>query len=165
MSEIWNPVHYIFNRDRDQLLDFLRGPAGPLGDNPSVIIRHIGICFDGETLKSNESPAKKQKSEGYYEWAFVQGKIYDRTNHMKNLIPSFPGPPKTYCCVVYWSTRALATTCCPGLIPETSCMLPGSILPPTTSTRRNSPAAAGTYTQSRSCKWRIAVAGTMAFAF
>ena len=60
-------------------------------------------------------------------------------------------------------TNALLTTCCPGCNPETiSCILSGSVSPDLTSTRRKVLSPVGTYTHSRSCRCKIASAGTAA---
>src|SRR5262249_2229082 len=145
----WYPVHLDLNRDRDLLLHLLRRPPGPLRDDLHPNVGYVGVGLDREPLKGNDPPDEHRESRAENDEAVVESEIDKRPDH--------------HCSALVWNSSALATTCCPGAIPDLiSWRLPGSISPPRTSTRRNSLPVAGMYTQSRSCRWSTAAAGTAA---
>src|SRR5580692_3005316 len=126
-----NPVHLDLDRDGHLLLNFFSCAAGPLGDHLHPGVRDIGIRFDRQLLEGNDAPDEKQKRHAQNNKAIVERKVDEPANHC--------------CSTVFWSSKALATTCCPGLIPlSTSCRPPRSMSPLTTSTRRNSLSLTGT---------------------
>src|SRR5215472_3226622 len=147
MIQMWYAVHLDFDRHRDLLFHFLRRSTGPLRNHLNPRIRHIGISFHGQLFERDRPPRKQQQSQAHHNEAIVEREGDQCANH--------------YCCTVFWNSRAFVTTCWPIASPEsTSCLLPANMAPPRTSIRRNFLFPAGTYTQSRSCKCRIAVAGT-----
>src|SRR5262249_45024893 len=100
-------------------------------------------------MKRDNSSERQQQRDDNHQQTVVQRKIDNGPDH--------------FCSTAFWKMRALAITRSPALSPDlTSCMLPGSMLPPTTSTRRNELSCTGMYTHSRSCKCRIADVGTVA---
>ena len=47
-----------FRRAHGQPFDFLGSVSGPLGDDLDIVIRHVGVGFDGKLMKRNRAPAK-----------------------------------------------------------------------------------------------------------
>src|ERR1700676_1953766 len=149
MCHVRDAVHRHFQRHRHLLLDLFRGNPRPLRDDVYIIVRNVRIRFHRQLMKRNCSPAQQQKRRCKDQKPVIQRKIDQLANH--------------YCSTVFSSTSALETTCWPGFIPEViSCSLSGNTRPATTSTRRNLFSPSGTYIQSRSCKCKIAEAGTAA---
>ena len=50
-----------FDRNRDLLLDFFGGAAGPLRDHLDVVIGNVGIGFDRKIVKRNRAPDQQQQ--------------------------------------------------------------------------------------------------------
>src|ERR1700686_3377351 len=149
MCHVHHTVHRPSQGHRHLRIDLFRENSRPLRDDVYIIVRNVRIRFHRVLMKRNCSPAQQQKRRCKDQKAVIQRKINQLANH--------------YCSTVFSSTSALETTCCPGFIPELiSCRLSGSTRPATTSTRRNFFPPSGTYTQSRSCKCKIADAGTAA---
>src|ERR1700688_1962034 len=139
MLQVRDAVHHDFDWNGDLLFHFFGGVAGPLRDHLHVVVGDIGVSFHWQIVERDGAPNEKK---------------YRGRQHQEPVLESeVDQPPNHYCSTVFWKTRALVTTGWPGWMPETiSCMLPGSIFPPTTSMRWNRPSPAGTYTQSRSCR-------------
>src|SRR5271155_587140 len=130
MHDMGDAVHHDFERNRDLLLDLFRRNPRPLSDNFDVVVGYVGISLNGKVTEGDDASCEKQEGEAQNQPAVAESKIDDSADH--------------YCSTVFCSTRALETTWSPGLIPETtSCMLPGSILPVTTSRRLKCPAPIG----------------------
>ena len=124
MLQVRNSIHLNLDRNRDLLFDLFRGTTGPLRNNLHPGIRHVGIGLDRQVVKRDHSPNEEQQRRTQYDEAVVEGEINDGTNHCDS--------------AEFWNSSALATSSCPGAIPETtSCMLFGNMSPPTTSVRRN----------------------------
>ena len=141
--QVWDAVHDNFQRNGDLLFNFFGGAAGPLRDDLDVVVGDVGIGFDGEIMERDGAPDQQQESGQRDQETVIEGVIDQGANHRAT----------RYCSTVFCKTRALETTRSPGLSPEIiSCRLGGAIRPPTTSTRRKLLLAAGTYTQSRSCR-------------
>ena len=58
MDDSRDAVHHVFKRNRHLLLDLFRRDARPLRDDFNVIVRHIGVRFDGELVERNDAPAE-----------------------------------------------------------------------------------------------------------
>ena len=140
------------------LFNLLSGYARPLSNDLDVVVGHVGVSLDGKLAEGDDASGKEQEGEAEHEQAVIQSKINNSANH--RLLPyevgislsiSFCFPSLCFksrllrSCLTqvdrYWSrvfcrTRALETTWSPGLIPDViSCMLPGSMVPVTTSRR------------------------------
>ena len=123
MHDVRNAVHDDFQRNGDLLLDLLGRNSRPLGDDLDVVVRHVGIGFDGKLVEGDRAAGDQQQSEGKNEERSVQGKIDESANHL--LLHR-----------VLQRQRVLQPPAAPGLMPETiSCMLPGSMAPAATSRR------------------------------
>src|SRR5277367_3446059 len=162
MREVRQAVHLNFDWDGDLLFDFFGGAAGPLGDYLDVIVGDVGIRFYRKSVEGNGAPNEQEEGEREDHEAVVEREVY-QASHQAAAVPWW-GLDGNYCSTVFCRTRALVTTWSPGFTPEMiSCMLFGSISPPTTATRLNLFPPAGRYTQSRSCRCRMAAAGTAAW--
>src|SRR5579859_5742965 len=119
MQQVRDSIHLDLDWNGDLLLNFFSRATGPLRDYLHPGIRDIGIGFDGQAMERNDSPYEQNKRNTHHDKAVLQGEVDERVDHC--------------CSTVFWNSRALATTSCPGEIPErTSCMFPGSISPPLT---------------------------------
>src|SRR5580658_8116695 len=126
MGHMRNARHLNFNRDSDLLLDFFRGSARPLRDHLNIVIGYVRIRLHGKVVEGDNPPCKKKDGGAEHKPAVVESEIDQPTNH--------------YCSAEFCSSRAFDTTCCPTFSPEvTSCIFPGSMLPPCTPRRRNLP--------------------------
>src|SRR5271157_166898 len=138
-------AHTVLDGDGDLLLHLLGRYARPLRDDPGVIVGGVGIGLDIQMHELNNAQAEQKDTEGQHHPAVAQGKIDNSANHcLSPLFSRIDWRVSPCCCAVYWSTRAVATTFWPGVIPVTSCKASGSIFLPTISTSRNSPLSAGT---------------------
>src|SRR5579872_2729889 len=132
MLQMRNSVHHDFERHRYLLFYFFGGTARPLRDYLHIVISNIRVGFYRQIVKGNNAPNKQKNRDRQYQKTIVQRAIDNLANHY-------------YCSTVFCRTRAFETTCWPGRKPDAiSCILPGSIAPPVTSTRRNCPSSAGT---------------------
>ncbi len=124
MLKMRQAVHLDFDGHRDLLLHFLRGPSRPLRNYLNPRVGDIRIGFYWKIPEGDDARSEQKNGHTQNDKAGIQSAVDEGANH--------------YCCTVFWNSSALAMTCCPGAIPEMiSCKLPGSISPPTTSTRRN----------------------------
>src|SRR5215469_11652585 len=145
-----NTVHRNFDWNRDLLLHLLRGDSRPLCNHIDVVVSYIRVGFNRQAMERNHAPSKQQNGNRQHKKAVLQRKVDQLPDHRASSVASI--------------CRALATTCLPGSIPETSsCLFPSSILPAFTAIRLNCLSPAGTKTHSRSCRCRMAVAGTTAW--
>src|SRR5579859_5423655 len=137
MLHVRDSVHDDLDRNRDLLFHFFRGPARPLRNDRHVIVGHVGIGFDRESMERDSSPNEQQHSHGQDQETILKREIDNLPDHL--LLR------RIYWSVVFWKTRARETTCWPGLIPERiTWRPPDSIFPATTSTRWKAPPSAGT---------------------
>ena len=60
MRAMGNSIHRDLERDGDLLLDFLGSPARPLRDDGCVVVRDIGIRFNGQVVKRDGAPAEQE---------------------------------------------------------------------------------------------------------
>ena len=51
MRQVRKPVHLYLDRNRDLLLDFFRGPPGPLRNHLHVIVRDVRIGLYRQVMK------------------------------------------------------------------------------------------------------------------
>src|ERR1035438_9959271 len=126
MLKVRDAVHLDFDRNRDLLLDLFRRSPWPLRNHLHPGIGHVRVGLDRQVVERNDAPNKQQNRHAQHNKAVIQCEVDDGANH--------------YCCcsAEFWNSSALATTCWPGVSPETiSCIAPGSMSPPTTSARRN----------------------------
>src|SRR5262249_42641146 len=145
---------------RHLLFHFFGRAARPLCNHIDVVVGHVRIRLHRQAVKGNRSPDQQHHGQGNDHEAVLQAKFNKAGNHA---IPSMNSSAPVYCSAVFCKTSALLTTSWPGVIPESSsCVLSGKAAPAFTSTRRNLFPPAGVYTQSRSCRWRIADEGTVA---
>ncbi len=63
MRDSRNAVHHGFKRDGDLLLDLLRGDAGPLSDDIDVVVGNVGICLDGQPMEGDDAPGEQKNSD------------------------------------------------------------------------------------------------------
>ncbi len=82
VNDLRDPVHDDLKRNRYLLFDLLRGNSRPLGNNLDVVIRHVGIRFDGQALKRNDPAGEKDQRQAYDEQSIAKSKINDATNHL-----------------------------------------------------------------------------------
>src|SRR5215469_8286788 len=101
-----NAVHLDFGRNGDLLLYLLSRASRPLGNHLYPGIRDIRVRLDGQTMERNHAPDEEKKRNAQYNKAVLQRKIDKRANHC--------------CSAEFWNSSAIATTCWPGAIPETS---------------------------------------------
>ena len=101
-------------------------------------------------MKGDDAPCEKQNAHRDHKKSVLERKIDQPANHCASSVAS--------------RFRTSRTTCWPGAMPERICSLfPGSVSPVFTSIRRNLFPSAGTKTQSRSCKCRMAEEGMAAY--
>src|SRR5208283_1362232 len=82
MRDVRNAVHRGFEWNRDLLLDlFCRDPL-PLRDDLDIVVRHVGIRFNGKLMERNCAPAKQHKRGREDEKAVLQSKIDKFANHL-----------------------------------------------------------------------------------
>src|SRR5271169_5336978 len=161
MLQVRHSVHLNFDRHGDLLFYLFRRAARPLRDDLYVVVRYVGISFDREVVKRIGAPNKQKTRHHHNDEAVLQGEFDEATNHRLILAPHDRIP--SHCSTVFCSTSALFTTRCPARTPVTiSCILFGSVSPAVTSARLNVLSPAGMYTHSRSCRCKIASAGTAA---
>ena len=132
MRHVRNAVHGDFERNGDLLLDLLGGDAGPLRDDLDVIVRHVGIGFDGKLMERDRAPDEQQQRRRQHQEAVLQREIDELANHC-------------YCSTVFWKTSAFGTTCAPGLRPRDDLLhvVRAACCRLATSTRRKRPFSAG----------------------
>src|SRR5208337_3161019 len=131
MGHVRHTVHHDLQRNGDLLLDLLGRDSRPLRYDLHVIVRDVGIGFHGKLVERNRAPSEQQQRRREYEKTVLECEINELANHLL-------GHP--YCSTVFWNTSAFDITRSPDLIPRTtSCMLPGSIFPAFTSSRRKRP--------------------------
>ena len=82
MGHARDAVHRDFERNRDLLLDLFGGDSRPLGDDLNVIVGHVGIGFNGKSVKRDDSRAHQQERESQHEGAFVEGKVDYPADHL-----------------------------------------------------------------------------------
>ena len=135
MGYVRHAVHHDLKRNRDLLLHLFGGDSRPLRDDLDVIVRDVGIGFDGKLVERDRTPPTNSRTAAAStRKRFVQREIDELANHLFT----------PYCSTVFWNTSAFATTWSPGLRPATtSCMLSGSMFPATTSWRRKRPFPSG----------------------
>jgi hypothetical protein len=56
MREVGDSVQLGLDGNGDLLLDFFGGTAGPLGDDPDVLVGHIGVRLNRQVVKGNDAP-------------------------------------------------------------------------------------------------------------
>ncbi len=78
-----NTVHHDFQRNGDLLLHLLRGNARPLGHDLYIVIRYIGISFDGEVAKGKCARNEQNHRDGEDQEPVVERKVYEGTNHFR----------------------------------------------------------------------------------
>ena len=123
MLQVRQAVHDDLDGNGDLLLDFFGGVAGPLRDDLDVVVGDVGIGFHRQVVERDRAPNQQQQRDRQHQKTIIERVIDECADH---------------CSTVFCRTSALATTCWPGWMPETiSCMLPGSMMPPITSTRWN----------------------------
>src|ERR1039458_5334315 len=116
MGQVGHSGHLYFHRNGYLPLYFLSALTGPLGDNGHVVICNIGICLNRQVAKSNHTPPGEQQDPAQHQPSTFEREINQGSNHYWLTEPS--------------NSRALATTCCPGSMPEViSCLPPGRNLP------------------------------------
>jgi hypothetical protein len=81
VHDVWNSVHHDFQRNRDLLLDLLRGNSRPLRDDLDVVVGNVRIRFDGQLVKRNCAPNQQQRRCGENQNPVLQRKIDKLTNH------------------------------------------------------------------------------------
>src|SRR6516164_666575 len=119
MGEMCDTVEFDFERNSDLLLDFLGGVSGPLRDDLSVCIGHIGIGFDGEIVKRDDAPDEEDQRTAEHEQGIREGEINGLTNHAYC--------PARFSATSVENSRALVTSSSPGFTPERiSCMPSGA---------------------------------------
>ena len=119
VGEVGDAVHHVFEGDRDLLLHLLGRPAGPLGDDPGVIVGDVGIGLDREMVEGNMPPPEEKEARRPAQSAGCSGR--NRRQRVSSYLSIAPA--------VAWSASAFATTFWPGLIPVTSCSVAGKHLP------------------------------------
>ena len=82
MHDVRDAVHHDFERNRDLLLDLFRGDSRPLRDDLHIVVRHVGIRFDGKLMERNRAPAKQQERRREDKKAVLQRKIDKFANHL-----------------------------------------------------------------------------------
>ena len=55
--------------------------ARPLGDDPGIIVGHVGIGLDREVLEGEEPGNEEEEREGHHKEPFVEGEIDDGAYH------------------------------------------------------------------------------------
>ena len=60
VGEVRDAVHHVFEGDGDLLLHLLGGPAGPLRDDPGVVVGYVGVCLDGKVLELDYPYAEEE---------------------------------------------------------------------------------------------------------
>ena len=61
MGQMGDAVQFHLEGNGDLLFDFFGGMAGPLGDDLRVGIGDVGIRFNGQIVKRNDAPGKKNQ--------------------------------------------------------------------------------------------------------
>src|SRR5580700_459789 len=129
MRYMRHAIHHDLKRYRDLLLHLFGGDSRPLRNDFHVVVRHVGIGFDGQLMEGNPAPDEQQERSHHHEKAVIQSKIDNLCDH---------------CSTVFWNTSAFCTNRSPGLIPlTTSWRLPGSMFPAVTSRRLKRPFPSG----------------------
>ena len=81
MHDMRDAVHDDFERNRDLLFDlFCRNPW-PLRDDLDVVIGHVGIRLNGQSLERNNPPSKKDQCQSQDKKAVAESEINDSANH------------------------------------------------------------------------------------
>ena len=80
MLQVRQPVHHDFKRDGDLLLHLFGRAPGPLRDDLDVVIGHIGVGFDGQSLERDNAPREQQDRDEKQE-AVVEREIDQAANH------------------------------------------------------------------------------------
>ena len=88
MRDVRNAVHHDFQRNRHLLLDLFRGDSRPLRDDLNVVVRYVGIGFDGKLMEGNRAPAKEQDGRRKDKEAVFQREIYQLADHLRFLAES-----------------------------------------------------------------------------
>ena len=63
MCDPGNAVHHGFDGNGDLLLNLLRRYARPLRDDVDIIVGHVGIGFDRQTMKRHNAPCEEQNAQ------------------------------------------------------------------------------------------------------
>ena len=75
MGDVRHAVHHDLQRNRDLLLHLLGGDSRPLRDDLHVVVRDVGIRFDGKLVERNRAPDKQQQRRSEHQKAVVQREI------------------------------------------------------------------------------------------
>src|ERR1700733_9868528 len=95
----------------DLLLDLLRGAPRPLRNHLHPGIGDVRVSLDRQSMEGDDAPNEKDYGHTEDDEAVVESKIDNGSDH--------------YCSAAFSNSRAFATTCWPGLIPDsTACMFP-----------------------------------------
>ena len=78
---MWHSRHLDLDRNRDLLLDLLRGTSRPLRNDGHVVVRDVGIGLHRQVVKRDNSPTEQQDGSGQHHELVVQGKIYEGADH------------------------------------------------------------------------------------
>ena len=75
MGQVRQSVHLDFDGDRDLLLNFFGGAAGPLGDDLDVIVGDVRIGFDRQVVKGDRAPDQQQQRQSDHHETAVEREI------------------------------------------------------------------------------------------
>jgi len=79
--QMWNAVQDDLERNRNLLLYFFCGAAGPLCDDLDIVIGNVWIRFHRQIVERNSTPDQQQNCDGQDQEAIIEGVINQTPNH------------------------------------------------------------------------------------
>ena len=74
MRQVGDAVQFYFERNCDLLFDFFGGVSRPLSDDLRVSIGHVGIGFDGQSVKRDDAPDEEDERTSRTRRGFARAK-------------------------------------------------------------------------------------------
>ena len=82
VNHVRNAAHHDLERNRHLLFDLLRRNSRPLRNHFNVVVRHIGISFNGKVAERSNTPGKKHQSQSQHQQTVAQSEVDDSANHL-----------------------------------------------------------------------------------